>query len=76
MLGEGWKRGPLPPQTWNWGAVVPTGMEAEGFYFADFHGDHVIMSPSTQHERRLSASEVAFYNNSIGLPPHGVSKRL
>jgi len=60
-----WKDGPLPPGTWNWGGVVLKDM-ASGFYFADFHGDHVTLVPSG---RRVEAEEVLMYNNSLELPP-------
>lgn len=62
-----WKDGPLPADTWNWGGVVLKGEDpANGFYFADFHGDHVTLCPDG---RRVEASEVGSYNNSLDLPP-------
>ena len=67
-----WKPGPLPPNTWNWGAVVlfgEGGKPMSGFYFADFHGDHATISP--KFTRKVQAHEVAFYNNSITLPEGG-----
>lgn len=63
-----WKPGPLPPNTYNWGGVVPAGDDTGyGFYFADFCGDHVKICPG---DRVLKAHEVAFYDNSLELPPH------
>jgi hypothetical protein len=62
-----WRKGPLPPGTYNWGAVVPTDLQSEGFYFADFMGDHAILYPG---ERTVRADEVAFYDNGLTLPPH------
>ena len=59
-----WYNGPLPPDTWHWGAVVLVGQE-EGFYFADFHGDHVTLVPS---DEIVKADEVALYCNDIRLP--------
>lgn len=61
-----WLKGPLPPDTWNWGGVVPVGEDAKfGFYFADFCGDHAKLNPG---ERIIQANEVALYDNSIELP--------
>ena len=66
---EGWKAGPLPPNTWNWGGVVPKGEDTgSGFYFADFHGDHVVLV-GIEPVRTLKADEVAYYNNALCLPP-------
>jgi len=58
-----WKKGPLPPNTWHWGGVVvhPGG---SGFRFADFHGDHVLLTDGT----RVEPHEVAFYNNALTYP--------
>lgn len=67
-----WKKGPLPPNTWNWGGVVPAGEDTgTGFYFANFCGDHVQLSPSEKFPagRILKAHEVALYDNSLELPP-------
>lgn len=64
-LNEGWKPGPLPPETWNWGGVVKKGDDPQGFYFADFHGDYVVLLHNNE---RLEADQVAFYNNGIKLP--------
>lgn len=60
-----WKQGPLPPNTWNWGGVVPVGVVG-GFYFADFCGDHVKCCPG---DKVLQAHEVAWYDNHLELPP-------
>jgi hypothetical protein len=66
-----WKRGPLPPGTYNWGGVVPAGENTGGgFYFADFCGDHVVCGPGDAGPcRRLEAHEVAWYDNGLELPP-------
>jgi hypothetical protein len=66
----GWKQGPLPPGTFWWGGVVPVGEESGGFYFADFHGDHVKICPG---DRVLKADEVAWFNNALDLPPKPVA---
>lgn len=66
-----WKRGPLPPDTWHWGGVVPVGHEGGGFYFADFQGDHVVIMDGSAEPRRLKADEVAWYDNCLDLPPGG-----
>lgn len=60
-----WKQGPLPPDTYHWGGVVPTGNDGGGFFFADFCGDHVKLVPGG---RVLKADEVAWYDNSLNLP--------
>ena len=65
-----WRRGPLPPNTYQWGGVVPVGADTcGGFYFADFCGDHVKINPGTPDERVLKPDEVAWYDNSIELSP-------
>ena len=80
-----WQKGPLPPNTYNWGGVVPVGQESKygGFYFADFKGNHVVLVGCTDTieveyqgqkvsatvEKILKADEVAYYNNSLELPP-------
>lgn len=61
-----WKPGPLPPDTWYWGGVVLVGQTGTGFYFADFCGDHVKLCPD---DKVIKAEEIAFYNNSLELPP-------
>jgi hypothetical protein len=93
----GWKKGPLPPDTYHWGGVVPicyacrgTGFTVytqnkcpdckgagclSGFYFADFEGDRVVVSPGTERERVLNPESVAWYNNSLDLPPTGAKVR-
>lgn len=64
-----WKPGPLPPDTWNWGGVVPHGEDlARGFLFADFCGDHAKVFPDG---RVLKPHEVKWYNNALDLPPEG-----
>ncbi len=70
-----WKKGPLPAGTYGWGGVVPVDLKAsEGFFFADFCGDTV--KAITHPERVLQAHEVAYYDNSLTLPPHPKGKRL
>jgi len=61
-----WQKGPLPPNTYNWGGVVPINEKSDGFYFADFCGDHVKLIPS---ERILKAYEIAWFDNHLELPP-------
>ena len=63
-----WQRGPLPPDTFNWGGVVPKG-GGEGFYFADFMGDHVLACPGDVNQQRIEPVDVEWYDNSLTLPP-------
>jgi hypothetical protein len=63
-----WKKGPLPPDTYHWGGVVPFDLKSLGFYFADFFGDHVMVE-MRDGKRRLEPHEVAWYDNSLELPP-------
>ena len=70
--GTGWKIGPLPPDTWHWGAVVLVGMK-DGFLFADFCGDHVKLVPGGETVR---PDEIVFYNNCIELPDHNCLCRV
>lgn len=64
----GWRKGPLPPDTWQWGGVVlhkfdtPHGYKA--FFFADFCGDHVKL----QDGQVVKPDEIAWWNNDITLP--------
>jgi hypothetical protein len=67
-----WQQGPLPPDTWGWGGVVPKGVRGSGFYFADFQGDKVELV-GDPHNRCLSPDQVAFFDNSIELPPNSRS---
>ena len=64
-----WKKGPLPPDTWNWGGVVESESNPSGFFFADFCGDHVMLM--TNPPRKLQAHGVVWYNNCLELPPVG-----
>lgn len=66
-----WKRGPMPPNTWGWGGVVPKGFESStGFYFADFKGDHVeTVSTGRMANMRVEAADVVWYTNCLTLPP-------
>jgi hypothetical protein len=62
-----WQKGPLPKDTFGWGGVVVAGANpANGFHFADFHGDHVIIDGGT---KTLKAYEVELYDNSLTAPP-------
>jgi hypothetical protein len=62
-----WKKGPLPPGTYNWGGVVTRESEASGgFFFADFCGDHVKGMPG---DLLIKAEDVVLYDNSLELPP-------
>jgi hypothetical protein len=68
-----WKRGPLPPGTYDWGGVVPVELDGKpfaggGFFFADFCGDHVRMV-TDEGVTLLKPHEVAWYDNGLGLPP-------
>lgn len=64
---NGWKKGPLPPNTYYWGGVVREDRDPDhGFEFADFRGDHVLLPMSGN--KRLEANEVAYYNNSLIFP--------
>lgn len=69
-----WQQGPLPANTWNWGGVVLVGASKLGFYFADFHGDHVILNPGTPNAERIEADQVGWFNNAIDMPPVGVGR--
>lgn len=79
-----WQKGPLPPDTYNWGGVVPTSHNGSGFFFADFCGDHVKVEdyeqlPSGGHKRKvviLKADEVAWWNNTLDLPPGAMGRSL
>ena len=65
-----WKPGPLPKDSYFWGGVVPVGSNPkDGFYFADFLGDHVELVGGIVDGKRLEPNEVAWYENSIRLPP-------
>jgi hypothetical protein len=73
---DGWKKGPMPADTFGWGGIVSTsdvtvkeleeGSYTGGFQFADFRGDHILLP--MQENRRVEAENIAFYNNSITLP--------
>ena len=65
----GWRRGPLPPNTFMWGGVVLVGEGTNAFHFADFYGDHVRLPCANGREPRIvKPHEVAFYNNSLTWP--------
>lgn len=61
-----WKVGPMPPDTWGFGAVKLAAHNRGEFVFADFKGDHAVVFPG---EHRVEQSDVVWYNNSITEPP-------
>jgi hypothetical protein len=72
----GWVKGPLPPDSWNFGGVVPlegvlpNGSLFGGFLFADFRGDRVIVKGTDgRADQELKPHEVAWFDNSLTLPP-------
>ncbi len=67
---KGWKEGPLPPNTYNWGGVTEKGEHPhDGFNFADFCGDHVkISGVEGSFNTVIKADEVGWYNNCLELP--------
>ena len=69
-----WRRGPMPHDTWFWGGVVVrSNLVPDGFHFADFQGDHVILIPGGE---RIKAEDILWYNNLLHLPPClGINKR-
>lgn len=74
-LNPGWKVGPLPPGTYNWGAIVTVDMAASypadnyqgGMLTADFCGDHVRVGSMAEYDR-YEPDQIAYYNNSLMLP--------
>lgn len=67
-----WRKGPLPPDTWDWGGVVLVGDDPQvGFFFADFCGDHVKIIPG---DKVVTADQIAWYNNGLKVPV-GVKSR-
>ncbi len=73
---HGWKKGPLPKDTYGWGGVVPFDFDGEGFFFADFAGDEVVVIGVKDEkgecgpERTLKPHEVKWFNNAItAMPP-------
>jgi hypothetical protein len=66
-----WKKGPLPPNTWDWGGLVDKDFaKGSGFYFADFRGDHAtVYKGEFPAKVRIEAADILWYNNSIKLPP-------
>ncbi len=71
-----WKQGPLPPDTWNWGGVSlfnNFGDPEDGFYFADFKGDHAVLVPDG---KVVKPEEVAWWNNCLNLPPGNSTHRM
>jgi hypothetical protein len=68
-LNAGWNKGELPNGTWGWGGIVLDDQTTSGFYFADFRGDHVmIQGDDGRFSKRIEASRVGYWNNSIKLP--------
>jgi hypothetical protein len=72
QLGEsqcGWQQGPLPKDTYFWGGVVQAGDDPNnGFYFADFQGDHVLITKGDGTKGRLEPHQVGWFNNCIEHP--------
>lgn len=69
---QGWKMGPLPAGTHQYGAVVlygPDGKPEKGFHWADFRGDRVLI-PDVGHYgvKEIKPKEVAFFTNPIVFP--------
>lgn len=60
-----WRPGPVPRDTYWFGAVVLAGREAEGFHFARFHGAHVRLASGAV----VQPGEVLWWCNPIGPPP-------
>ena len=70
-LNPGWKQGPLPHGTYGWGGVVEVGNDPKnGFMFADFMGDKVLLTDG----KKLSQNEIGYYNNSLNLPVGNVTE--
>jgi len=64
---SGWKKGPLPANTWQWGGVMLQGEGTNSLWFADFCGDHVKLF-GRKDKPRAEAREIAYYNNSLVSP--------
>jgi hypothetical protein len=66
-----WKRGPLPPGTYNWGGIINAESAGSGgFFFADFRGDHaVVIGRTGRLDERVEAGEILWYDNGLELPP-------
>lgn len=65
-----WKAGPMATDTWWWGGVVVVG-QTNGFYFAEFFGDHAILEGG----KKVLPDEVALYDNSL-IPPESCRRSL
>lgn len=67
-LAPGWKKGPLPKDTYGYGAIVTVemGFTNEGMLFAYFRGDRVFLNSDT--ETPILADEILLYNNTLELP--------
>lgn len=60
-----WRKGPMPPNTWNWGGVQYGDLKPDdGFFFADFRGDHVILEGG----ERIEGKDVTYYCNCLTVP--------
>lgn len=67
-----WQRGPLPPDTFGYGGVVPIGQKGHGFSFAEFAGDHVNLAGACgvpEVATVLEPEAVAWWNNCLKMPP-------
>jgi hypothetical protein len=65
----GWKQGPLPPNTFNWGGVVKAGDNPRtGFYFADFKGSSVEIHKGDGTTEKLEPHQVGWFNNCLTMP--------
>jgi hypothetical protein len=66
-MNEGWKPGPLPPNTYHWGGVQLKGEEGRySWHFADFRGDHVILP--AEGGKRVEKDDIILFNNAIHCP--------
>lgn len=60
---------------------MPADHEGDGFFFADFCGDHVRIMDGSPRERQrvLRADEVRWWDNALTLPPdsrfHGTTEK-
>lgn len=67
---QGWKFGPLPADTYHYGAIVLVGEDAKGFEFAEFKGDYALIKDSAGHYgvKQIKRDQIAYFNNSIVFP--------
>ena len=59
-----WKKGPLPPDTWNYGGIVVDGVPEGYMMLASFSGDCALVN-----DHVYTADEILWYNNNLQLPP-------